>query len=143
MEKKEEEITIKKSQLDEIMAKIGRLEAVASKNKLIDFDRSIKEKGKKVVGLRVIKGKVVVGWSDMIENNPEKNQAGVWRDNQKVEIEYEDGKKEKMSYIIFNRSFTPLLIEVSKETKNEDGTTTFVGKTSEGKEYTINNKFLK
>ena len=137
-------IEVEKSVLDELMQKIERLEAVQSKAKLADFDRSIKDKTKKVVGLRMIDGKVIIRWSDMIKNVVEKSPlTGVYKEDQQVEIEFEDGKKEKMPYVIFDRRFTTLLMEVQKEIKEEDGTTTFVGITGDGRKYTINDRFLK
>ena len=136
----EKEITIKQSALDDIMKKIERLEAVQSNAKLKDFDRSIKDKSKKVVGLRVIDGKVIISWSDMIINSCEKNQAGVYKEDQKVEVTYEDEKKEKMPYVFFSRRYNLLPAEVKSETKDEDGTI-FNVLTADGKKYSVRDKF--
>jgi len=143
MKEETKKIEVEKDVLDEMIKKIERLEAVQSQAKLKDFDRSIKDKSKKVVGLREIDGKVIVSWSNMIKNIVEKSNKGYWGEDQVVEVEYEDGKKEKMPYVIFNRRFTVLLMEVKKEIKNEDGTTTFVGTTADDKEYKIKDTFLK
>ena len=142
MTEKEKEITVKQSQLDEMMAKIERLEATASKQRLANFDAKTKKETGKIVSLRMIDGKVITGWGNMVKDFVEKSPAGIWKEDQQVEIKYEDGKKEKMPYVVFMRRYTLLPMEVKKEIKEEDGTTTFVGETAEGKKYSINDKYI-
>ena len=137
----EKEIKVKQSQLDEMMAKIERLEAAASKQRLAIFDAKTKQENGKMIGLRMIEGKVITSWSDMTKNIVEKSAAGVWKEDQQVELTYEDGKKEKMTYVIFMRRYTLLQAEVKKEIKDDDGIT-FKVETAEGKKYEIRDTFI-
>jgi hypothetical protein len=137
----EKEIKVKQSQLDEMMAKIERLEATASKQRLANFDAKTKQENGKVIGLRMIDGKVVTSWSDMTKNTVEKSPAGVWKEDQQVELTYEDGEKDKMTYVMFMRRYTLLSAEVKKETKDEDGII-FKVETAEGKKYEIRDTFI-
>lgn len=137
----EKEIKVKQSQLDEMMAKIERLEAAASKQRLASFDAKTKQENGKMIGLRMIEGKVITSWSDMTKNIVEKSAAGVWKEDQQVELTYEDGKKEKMTYVIFMRRYTLLQAEVKKEIKDDDGIT-FKVETAEGKKYEIRDTFI-
>lgn len=140
--KEEKKIEVKQSQLDEMMAKIERLEKAADKSRLANIDAKTKKEVGKIVNLRMIDGKVITSWSDMIENLVEKNPAGVWKESQKVEITYENEKTEKMPYVVFMRRYSLLPMEIKKEIKNEDGSITFVGKTEAGQTYEILDKFV-
>lgn len=137
----EKEVKVKQSQLDEMMAKIERLEATASKQRLANFDAKTKQKNGKVIGLRMIDGKVITSWSKMTRNDVEKNQAGVYHEDQQVEVTYEDGKKEKMTYVLFTRRYSLLQAEVKKEIKDENGIV-FKVETAEGKKYEIRDTFI-
>ena len=137
----EKEVKVKQSQLDEMMAKIERLEATASKQRLANFDAKTKQENGKVIGLRMIDGKVVISWSDMIKNTVEKSPAGVWKEDQQVELTYEDGKKDKMTYVMFMRRYTLLSAEVKKEIKDDDGIT-FKVETAEGKKYEVKDTYI-
>lgn len=141
MEKKEKTIEVKQSQLDEMMTKIERLEKAASKQRLATVDSKTKKEVGKIISLRSIDNRIVISWSDMIENLVEKSPAGVWKENQKVEVEYEDGKKEKMPYVNFMRRSRLIPAEVKLETKDEDGIV-FNVVTEDGKKYSIRDKFV-
>lgn len=132
-------VNIEKGQLG-IMDRVERLEAAVSKARLQHFDDKRKKEIGKVVNLRVIDGKVIVGWS-MIKDIVEKNQHGAWDEDQVIEITYEDGKKQKMPYVVFMRRYTLLPLEVKNETKDGEHTT-FIGKTAEGVEYKILDTFV-
>lgn len=137
----DKEVKIKQSQLDAIMEKIERLEATASKQRLANFDSKKEQENGKMIGLRMIDGKVIMSWGKMIRDIVEKSPAGVWKEDQQVEVTYEDGKKEKMSYVIFTRRYTLLPAEVKSETKDDEGIT-FKVETAEGKKYDIRDKFV-
>jgi len=140
MEKKET-ITIEKDTLDKIMQRMERLEASADKARLENFDSKQKKKIGKIVRLRAIDGKIIVGWrtlKDVVEKTP----RGVWKEDQQIEVTYEDETTEKFEYVIFIRRYESLLMDVKKEVENEDGSVTFIGETSDGKKHEIKDTFV-
>lgn len=137
----EETVTLKKTELDAIMASIKRLEFAADKSHLAHFDEKNRGDRGRIVKLRMIDGKVVLSWDDMVENLVEKDSAGRWKESQTVKINYEDGKSEKIDLVIFNRRFVSLPAEIISETKMSDGIILKV-KTEDGKTYEINSKFI-
>jgi len=140
-EKEEKLVTIEESKLADIMARMERLESAASKARLQNFDSKNKEKGGKRVNLRVIDGKVITGWK-MTKDLVEKTPTGVWKEDQQIELTFEDGKSETVPYVVFTRRYTYLPMDVKKEVKEEDGSITFVGKTADEKEYSIKDVFV-
>lgn len=137
----EETVTLKKTELESIMASIKRLEFAADKSHLAHFDEKNKGDRGRSVRLRMIDGKVVLSWDDMIENIVEKNSNGNWVENQIIKINYEGGKSEEMELVIFNRRFTGLEAEVISETKMTDCIILKV-KTNDGRTYEIDSKFI-
>lgn len=139
-----ETITIKKSQLDELMDRLKRVEFAAEKSRLARFDENNKGGKGKVVRLRTIEGKVVISWEDMISNTVEKNsRTGAWGEDQKIRINLEDKTSKDMDLVVFNRYFVHLEADVISETKLQ-GTNDIIFKvrTEDGREYEINNKFI-
>ena len=139
---KEKEITIKQSELDEIMKRMERLEKAANKARLANIDSKNPKETGKIVNLRMIDGRVIKSWNNMTKNIVEKSPAGIWKEDQQVEITFEDGKKERMPYVVFTRRYSLLPMKVKKETKEEDGTITFTGETEDGKIYEISDRFI-
>lgn len=143
----EETITMKKSQLDEIMFKITRLEAAADKARIANYDERNKTTVGKTVKLRAMDGKVVISWENMISNLVEKNpQNGAWREDQKIKVNYSDDSSEEMELVTFNRRFEYIKADVVKESTDNVGTpletTIYFVKTEDGKEYTVDKKFI-
>jgi len=139
---KEKEITIKQSELDEIMKRMERLEKAANKARLANIDSKNPKETGKIVNLRMIDGRVITSWNNMTKNIVEKSPAGIWKEDQQVEITFEDGKKEKMPYVVFTRRYSLLPMSVKKEVKEEDGSITFIGETEDGKTYEISDRFI-
>lgn len=136
------------TQLEELMAKVERLEKAASKKRLDYVDSKNKGDHGKTVGLRMLNGLVVTSWR-MVKDLVEQTPSGVWKEDQQIEVTYEDDKKEKMTYIIFSRRYSSLLAEVISETKlnkQEDidkyGDTLFKVETEDGKKYEIGSTFV-
>jgi len=142
VETNDEVVTMKKSELDSLMERLKRVEFASSKAHLAKYDEKDKKDPGKTIKLRMIDGKVVIGWSDMITNDCEKNQNGVWKEDQKVEILYEDGKKEIMDFITFNKRYTQIETRVLSETKSADGSKiTYKLTTDDGREYDVDDTF--
>jgi hypothetical protein len=139
-----ETVTIKKSQLDELMERLKRVEFAAEKSRLARFDENNKGGKGKVVRLRTIEGKVVISWDDMTANTVEKSpKTGAWGEDQRIRIHLEDKTSKEMDLVIFNRHFVHLEADVISETKLQ-GTNDIIFKvrTEDGREYEINNKFI-
>lgn len=144
---KEETVTIPKSKLDEIMASITRLEAAADKGRIANYDEKNKGAVGKTVKLRSMGGKIVISWENMISNLVEKNpQNGAWREDQKIKVNYSDESSEEMELVTFNRRFEYIKADVVKESTDNVGTpnetTIYFVKTEDGKEYTVDKKFI-
>lgn len=140
----EETVTLKKEELESLMARLERVEAAADKSRLNKFDENNKGNKGKVVRLRTIEGKVVTSWDDMTANTVEKSpKTGAWGEDQKIRIHLEDKTSKEMEYVIFARHFAPLEADVLSETK-ESGTneTIYKVRTEDGREYEINTKFI-
>ena len=139
----EEVVSIKKDKLNAILERLERLEFAANKSYLSHFDaKSQGEKKLKIVRLRTIDGKVILRWSDMLSNNVEKNEHGVWGEDQSVKLEFEDGTFLEMPYVFFARRYKLLPSEVISESTNNYGEVTFELHTDDNKTYKINSKFV-
>ena len=74
-------------------------------------------------------------------------QTKVWYEDQIMNVTLlgDDGEKEEkeIPYVVFTRRYDKILAEVISETKDNDGEIFFKLKTIyDGKEYTINKKFV-
>jgi len=138
-----ETVQIEKSKLDAILKRLERVEATADKAGLARYDGLSQEKRKSIVKLLHLgDGRVVISWSDMIENIVEKDPKGYWFENQKVEVTFEDGEKETMPYVLFSRRYQKINATVISETHEGSETILKVSTVDDGKEYTINKKFV-
>lgn len=141
-----ETVTLKKTELDDLMARLKRVEFAADKSHLAHFDEKNKKVGAKTVKLAMIDGKVILSWPDMSKNLVEKTPSGGWFEDQKIELHYEDGTVEEMEYVYFIRRRKSLIAEVlSKTVENagEEGETIILKViTSDGREYSIDKKFV-
>jgi hypothetical protein len=137
----EETVTLKRSEFDDVMARLKRVESATSKAGLAKFDNQNREGLKKIVNLRTVDGKVVVGWSDMNKDVVEKNPSGVWYEDQKTTIFFEDKTEVKMEYTTFSRHYKLLPSEVVSETK-KGNEVFFEVITEDGRKFDINSKFI-
>jgi hypothetical protein len=140
--KVEETVTIKKEKLDELMARLERVEFAASKSHLANYDEKNKSELGKTVKLRVLDGKVVISWDSMIKNSVEKTPTGVWREEQIVNLHFEDETFQEIELVYFNRRFTHIVAEVISETKTNDGNLIYKVKTDDGRSYEIDGRFI-
>ena len=122
-EKKEKEpsksITIERTKLDALLSRIERLEATASKSALAHFDEKNKEAITKVIRMRKYDGKLVIG-EKLTKNIVEKNQNGVYREDQELEITFKDGSSITLPYVYYIRNYKHEPGKCIGETKNLD-----------------------
>lgn len=139
---KEETITIKKETFDELMKRLERVEFAASKSHLANFDEKNKGELGKTVKLRVLDGKVVISWDSMVKNSVEKSPTGIWREEQVVNLHFEDETSQEIELVYFNRRFTHIVADVISETKTNDGNLIYKVKTADGRSYEIDGRFI-
>jgi len=146
VEKNDEVVTLKKSDLDDLMSRLKRVEFAADKSHLAQFDEQNQKAPSKTVKLRMIKEKIVLSWDNMVTNLVEKTPAGNWYEDQKVKLNFEDGESEEMLFMDFNRRFRLLKAEVLSKTVENQGTedekTILKVRTAEGREYSVDKRFV-
>jgi len=146
--KKQEMTTVPTEDLNKLISRIKRLEASASLAALAKYDAKNKEELGKIIRLRVYNSKIVISWDNLVTNKCEKNQHGVWYEDQQVKIHLEDGSSEKLHYIVWTKGYKHLSVSVKGETEVMDkedenfGTRNFIVETEDGKELVINEKYI-
>lgn len=141
----EETVSIKKTELATLLARLERVEAAADKGQLAQFDAMHKDKVGKTCRLWTIDGKVIISWENMLTNNVERNQiTGGWKEDQTTKVHYEDGTSEEMPLVFFTRRTKELFGKVIKESKDSDtGDIFWTVKSDDGRVYEdINIKFI-
>lgn len=143
-----ETVTISRSKLEAVLSRLDRLESAASKANLAHYDAQHKEKMTKIVRVRTFEGKIVVS-ERLTKNVVEKNQAGQWREDQELELTFQDGTKINLPYVYYVRSYkhipgrvvseTKLMDEIDIETKGE---TLFKVTLPSGEVMEIGSKFI-
>jgi len=145
----EEMVKIPKDKFEALLARVERIESAASKAGLSKYDSRHKGAKQKVINLLTINGKVVTSWDNMVRDIVEKNRDGNWREDQVINLHFEDGSEEKMDLIIFHRRYQRIDATVKKEIKNmeqedidkyED--VIFDCVTEDGRTYQIGAKFV-
>ena len=95
---KKESVTIPKDTFDRMLKDISMLKETADRRRMALYQHRHKEDQLPIVCLREINSKVVLGWR-MTKNemyfSTEKNR---WVENQTVEVLYDGGETEEMSY---------------------------------------------
>lgn len=140
---KKETIEVEKSQLQELINKVKRLEAVADQGRLQMLDDVEKQKN-------IIPTARVNYWNDkpvysfsLIKNNSFINGQGELVQQQVLEVVYKDGKKDEFPYIDFYRNKiqkTGRVVEQTKDKKN--GGLLWTIQMPDGEEHKINVKYL-
>ena len=136
--------------IQSLVEKVHRLEQTADKKRLDQYDRLNQEDPVTIYKLRMIDGKVIIGWSDLITNKAEVNPVTrKIEEDQRLMVYYEDKTEEEMDLTIFNRRYQYIYTTLVEETKLTDpekkkkfGNRIFKVKTDEGKIYRIGEKFI-
>jgi len=116
---KSDTITIERSKVESLLSRLDRLEAAASKAHLAHYDEQHKEKMTKEVRVRTFDGKIVLG-ERMTKNLVEKTPEGRWREEQEVELSFQDGTKVNIPYVYYIRNYKHITGRVISEAKNMD-----------------------
>jgi len=137
---KEETVTLKKSELDDIMKRLSRVEYAADNSRTNRFDEKNRGKVGMNVGVRTIDGKIIIKWN-MIEDVVKKDTTGEWTEKQTVELTFSDGKTKTYPYAFFASNYQKMICKVIGKS-DEDGVATFKVETPEGEKFEIGVLFI-
>jgi len=148
--KLDKEVSKKDKQIEDLLNRVVRLEKTANKKRLDGYDRLNQEDSETTYRLRMIDGKVIIRWSDLITNKAEVNPiTRKVEEDQRLTVYYEDGEEETMTLVVFNRRykhFYTTLVEEKilrkPEEKKKYGDRILTVETVEGKRYEIGDKFV-
>jgi hypothetical protein len=133
----EETITIKKSELDEIMKRLARVEYASDNARTAKFDEKTKSKQGSIVSLRTIDDRIITKWK-LIEDVVKKDTNGEWVEKQTVELTFTDGKTKSYPYSLFSSNYQKLPCDVVSKKQlfdeteiKENGNNIFILKTPE------------
>lgn len=131
------------AELKETKSKLERLEFAADKNRLGSYDERNKNKIIPECRLRVIDGKLVVGWR-MTEDTVEEQANGQFYVKQTVEISYDgEEKKEEMPLRVFEKKYKLIKGKMVSESKDAETGNEFVDvKLEDGRKVKLNKIFL-
>lgn len=143
--------TLKKSEIEGLLKRMDALEKdremllqIADKKQLAQYYDRHKESVPNRVMLRMLKGKVILGWKtteDEVYQDPDTMR---WIERQKVKVMYEDGTSEELHLRDYVRNYKQVEAEVkSKITDEATGALALkVVRLDTGKEYTISVTFV-
>lgn len=121
-EKKGENVTIPKSTLEKLLARVDRLEFAASKAQLAHFDERNKESLGKKASVSAYEDKIVTAWKiveDIVEKNP---TTGVWMERQTIRLWFlGEDEHQDMPYQQFVRRHSKKSVKIKRESRMEDG----------------------
>lgn len=139
---KVDELENLKKQMEKLSKEQKMLLSVADKKNLSLYYQRNKDDLPTEIKLRVIDGKVVIGWRT-VENDVWQTSEGKWIEKQSVEVLYEDGSTERMPLIDFNRRYKHVLCHrmgVSED--REKGLSYKLQRVDNGKTYNVPSAFV-
>jgi len=113
----QELMNIVKKQADDIEL----LKTIADKKALAQYYQRNQGSIPLKVKLRVMDGKVIVGWRTLVDVSEYDIVLRRFKEVQTVEIVFEDATKKEMSLVDFNRHFTYAMCEQIGKEETEDG----------------------
>lgn len=149
--KKEETVSISKTQLTEILKKLEKLESVADKGRLELYDNQNKPKDLTRVRLNVYedrvngKTKVIMAWKMIIDEASYDSYRGYF-EKQVIELTLEDDSKIDLPYVDFSigKKRKQEVAEIVSRSKNEQTNSEIfeVRRLSDGKEFKVDSRFI-
>ena len=118
------------------------LEQVADKKSLAQFYSRNKEALPSIVRLRLMNGKVIVGWRTVKDEVYEDPITRKWKEIQIIQLMYEDGKTEEVALMDFVRKYTHMPTKVLSTTTDSAGKEVLKVETDSGKIYTIGVQYI-
>lgn len=145
-----EKVEVSKSLLQDIQTEMTKLKKtnemllqIADKKQLARYYQRNQQDLPKMVKLRMLRGKVILGWWTVEDLGSFKDARGIWTEKQSIGLILEDGSKvEKIDYRKYVRSYELVDAKVLS-TKDEDGKITLkVQRTDNNKQYEIGVEFV-
>jgi len=119
------------------------LEAVADKKQVATYYARNKSKLPSIIRLRTLDGKAVVGWGKIKDEVYKDSQTGRWKEEQIIEVIFEDGTSQQMDYVTFSRRYDHVKCEKVGEITDEIGNVTLkLRRIDNDKEYQIPVQFV-
>lgn len=112
---KSKTVTVDRDKFEAVLNRLERLESAASKANLHKYDEAHKENPGTEAGIKTYNGKRIISYV-MTSNTCEKNPNGVWREDQNIELSYEDGTKEVVPYAIWAKNYVLEICTVVSKT---------------------------
>lgn len=142
-EPKKDTVEVSKGLLESLQKKIDMLEQVADKKSLALYYSRNKAELPKIVRLRMMDGKVIVGWRTVKDEVYEDSVTRRWKEIQIIQLLYEDGETEEMSLTDFVRKYTHISAKVlSTSVDSETGQEALKVETDTGKIYEIGVQYV-
>jgi len=114
-------VEVDKGVLESMMREIEMLKEVADKGRLAQFYSRNKKDLPKIVKVRMLDGKLVVGWKMIIDEVFEDSVTHGWKEKQIVKLVFLDGETQEISLRDFVRKYTHVFADVLSTTVNNDG----------------------
>lgn len=117
------------------------LKSIAGKAALKDFQDGARDFTIKRAHLKVIEGKVVVGWHKGVQD-VFKNEAGHWVENCTIVVHFEDGEEATLRYIDFLHEQGMKHFAIRAKTEDAIDGTLYTLESDEGKTLVVKEAFL-
>ena len=141
----EEEMFTKMQKMSE---QIAILEKAANKTRMAKLKED-EDASETIIRVRAIDGKVITSWETLSNTVYRDPKTKLIVEDQKIKVNFNDGSKEEMEVLTFNRKYKHVecvLVEATDLKKEEDikkyGIQKFKLETKDGKEYTIGSNFV-
>jgi hypothetical protein len=132
-----------RKELDELKKDRDMLLEVADKTHLAGYYQRHQANLPKIVKLRSINGKIILGWRSTQDEVYQDPVTMRWTENQKIELLYSTGEREELHYLDFVRKYVPVQATVvSSVIDSASGNTAFKVRVDSGEEYTIDVRFV-
>lgn len=142
-----EKVVLDKAKYEALLNRLDRVEAVANKGRLANYDQKTKQEFGRDAYIGVWDDKFILGWKDLVTNKCEKNPTtGVWQEDQKILLILDGDEEVTIDYQVFVRGFKKEKVEIVSESKDNIGNINFsvsvLSGDSAGKKLDINSKFI-
>ena len=142
VEKPKDTITIPKDTFDRMVKDIDMLKSTADSKRMAVYQTRHKGEQVPVVNLREMNGKVIMGWRT-VKNDVHFNTAKrVWVEDQTIELLFEDGSSDTVSYKDFVNNYQSVSCEQIGSSEEGGDVALKLRRKDNGKEYLVGVKYV-
>ena len=132
-----------KAAMEEMTKTTNMLLQVADKKSLATFYARNKHKLPTEVNLRMLHGKIIIGWRSIVDEVYLDPQTKKWVENQEVEVLFEDNTVAKMPLMSFYRDYQQVLCRKTGEKTDAQGNIALMlTRLDNGKEYVVGTPYV-